>query len=194
MLADPDLQDSEGQRVSVTITRRGADKFFEGSGHTMDEIAKLAAENQPLPRFELKGTLRSKAVMKRETLEAPNVAGILPGTDPKLKNEYVIMSAHLDHVGVGRAINGDSIYNGAMDDASGIASILEIARIMKESGAKPKRSIIFLAVAAEEKGELGSRYFAAHPTVDKKQIVADINLDMFMPLFDLATATNAGSH
>ena len=185
MLADPELQDSAGQRVALTITRRGADKFFEGSGHTMDEITKLAAENQPLPRFNLTGTLRAKAVMKRETLEAPNVAGLLPGTDPKLKNEYVIMSAHLDHVGVGRAVNGDTIYNGAMDDASGIASILEIARIMKESGAKPKRSIIFLAVAAEEKGELGSRYFAMRPTVDRKQIVADINLDMFMPLFDL---------
>ena len=185
MLADPELQDSAGQRVAITITRRGADKFFEGSGHTMDEIVKLAAENQPLPRFNLTGTLRAKSVLKRETLEAPNVAGILPGTDPKLKNEYVIMSAHLDHVGVGRAVNGDSIYNGAMDDASGIASILEIARIMKESGAKPKRSIIFLAVAAEEKGELGSRYFAMRPTVDHKQIVADINLDMFVPLFDL---------
>ncbi len=185
MLADPELQDSAGQRVAITITRRGADKFFEGSGHTMDEIVKLAAENQPLPRFNLTGTLRAKSVLKRETLEAPNVAGMLPGTDPKLKNEYVIMSAHLDHVGVGRAVNGDSIYNGAMDDASGIASILEIARIMKESGAKPKRSIIFLAVAAEEKGELGSRYFAMRPTVDHKQIVADINLDMFMPLFDL---------
>jgi hypothetical protein len=185
MLADPELQDSVGQRVAITITRQGADKFLEGSGHTMDEILKLAADNQPLPRFALKGTLKTKSVLKRETLEAPNVAGILPGTDPKLKNEYVIMSAHLDHIGVGRPINGDSIYNGAMDDASGIASILEIARIMKESGAKPKRSIIFLAVAAEEKGELGSRYFSMRPTVDKKQIVADINLDMFMPLFEL---------
>ena len=76
-------------------------------------------------------------------------------------------------------------YNGAMDDASGIASILEMARIMKESGAKPKRSIVFLAVTAEEKGELGSRYFASRPTVERKHIVADINLDMFMPLFDL---------
>jgi Zn-dependent M28 family amino/carboxypeptidase len=106
-----------------------------------------------------------------------------------LKDEYVIMSAHLDHVGVGRAINGDTIYNGAMDDAAGMASILEIARIMMENGkaggARPKRSILFLAVAAEEQGELGSRYFAMRPTVDRKRIVADINLDMFMPLFEL---------
>ena len=185
LLADPELQDSVGQRVSIAITRRGADRFLEGSGHTLDELTKLALENQPLPHFPLRGTLRAKSVMKRETLEAPNVAGMLPGTDSKLKNEYVVMSAHLDHLGVGRQVNGDSIYNGAMDDASGIASILEIARIMKESGAKPKRSIIFLAVAAEEKGELGSRYFSMRPTVTKKQIVADINLDMFMPLFEL---------
>ena len=185
LLADPEMQELAGERVTITITRRGGDKFFEGTGHTMDEIMKLATENQPLPKFPLVGTLRTKATVKREMVEAPNVAGMLPGTDAKLKDEYVIMSAHLDHVGVGRAINGDSIYNGAMDDASGIASILEIARIMKESGAKPKRSILFLAVAAEEKGELGSRYFAVHPTVERKHIVADINLDMFMPLFEL---------
>jgi hypothetical protein len=184
LLADPELQESVGQKVSVTITRRGGDKFFAGSGHTMDEILKLAMENQPLPKFPLVGMLRTKAAVKRETLEAPNVAGVLPGSDPKLKDEYVIMSAHLDHVGVGRAIAGDTIYNGALDDASGIASILEIARMMKES-AKPKRSVLFVAVAAEEKGELGSRYFASHPTVDRKHIVADINLDMFMPLFEL---------
>jgi hypothetical protein len=185
LLADPDLQESVGQKVAIAITRRGGDKFFAGSGHTMDEILKLAAENQPLPKFPLVRTLRTKAAVKREIVEAPNVAGMLPGSDPKLKDEYVIMSAHLDHLGVGRAINGDTVYNGAMDDASGIASILEIARIMKESGAKPKRSILFVAVAGEEKGELGSRYFASRPTVDRKHIVADINLDMFMPLFEL---------
>ena len=185
LLADPELQESGGQKVAITITRRGGDKFFAGSGHTMDEILKLAAENEPLPKFPLVGTLRTKAAVRRETLEAPNVVGMLPGSDAKLKDEYVIMSAHLDHVGVGRAIDGDTIYNGAMDDASGIASILEMARVMKESGAKPKRSIVFLAVAAEEKGELGSRYFASRPTVERKHIVADINLDMFMPLFEL---------
>ena len=184
-LADPALVETAGQQAVIAITRRGGDKFFAGSGHTMEEILKLATENKALPKFPLQGTLRAKAVVRRETMEASNVMGLLPGSDPKLKDEYVIMSAHLDHVGVGRAINGDTIYNGAMDDASGIASILEIARIMKQTGAKPKRSILFLAVAAEEKGELGSRYFAARPTVDGKQIVADINLDMFMPLFEL---------
>jgi Zn-dependent M28 family amino/carboxypeptidase len=112
------------------------------------------------------------------------VAGTVPGHG-KLKDEYVILSAHLDHIGVGRPVNGDSIYNGAMDDASGIATIIEVARLLTESKVKLKRSVIFLAVTAEEKGELGSRYFAAHPTVPFKQIVADINLDMFLPLYPL---------
>jgi hypothetical protein len=185
LLADTALQESSGQKLAITITRRGGEKFFEGSGYKFEDIYKLALENRPLPKFALKGTLHSRTAVRRETVEAPNVVGMLEGSDPKLKKEYVIMSAHLDHVGVGRPINGDTIYNGAMDDASGIASVLEIARLMKESGVKPKRSVIFLAVAAEEKGELGSRYFAMRPTVDRKQIVADINLDMFMPLFAL---------
>ena len=169
----------------MTVTRQGAEKLFAGSGHTFDEIEKLANANEPLPAFPLQGTLRSKAVVKHGELEASNVVGLLPGTDRKLKNEYVVMSAHLDRLGTGRPVNGDSIYNGAMDDASGIASVLEIARLMKATGVKPKRSIIFLAVTAEEKGELGSRYFAAHPTVPAGQIVADINLDMFLPLYAL---------
>jgi Zn-dependent M28 family amino/carboxypeptidase len=185
LLADAALQEQAGQKIAIAITRTGGDKFFAGSGHTYQEILDLAKENKPLPKFPLAGTLRAKIAVKQETLEAPNVVGMLPGSDARLKGEYVIMSAHLDHTGVGRAINGDSINNGAMDDASGIASILEIARIMKAEGMKPKRSIVFLAVAAEEKGELGSRYFAMRPTVDAKQIVADINLDMFMPLFPL---------
>jgi Zn-dependent M28 family amino/carboxypeptidase len=123
--------------------------------------------------------------VKRETVEAPNVVALLPGSDERLRHEYVVMSAHLDHMGIGRAVEGDSNYNGAMDDASGIASLLEVARILKDAGARPKRSIVFLAVAAEEKGLLGSRYFVARPTVPAAAIVADINLDMFLPLYPL---------
>jgi hypothetical protein len=184
-LADTGLQETTGMKISLTITRAGAEKFLAGSGHTVDELQKLANANQQLPRFPLIGMVRARAAIERSELSAPNVVGLLPGSDAKLKDEYVIMSAHLDHLGVGRAVNGDSIYNGAMDDASGIASILEIARILQESGAKTKRSLIFLAVTGEEKGELGSRYFAARPTVPAKQIVADVNLDMFLPLYAL---------
>jgi Zn-dependent M28 family amino/carboxypeptidase len=133
----------------------------------------------------LPGTLKVRAKLTRDTFEASNVAGFFEGSDPVLKSEYVVMSSHLDHVGVGRAVNGDTIYNGAMDDASGIAAMLQIAHMLKASGATTKRSILFVAVAAEEKGLLGSRYFAAHPTVPFEKIVGDINLDMFLPLYPL---------
>ncbi len=155
VIADPALQETGGQQISLTITSRGAEKLFEGTGHTLDELQKIAKANQPLPTFELKGQLRAKAAVTSEPLDSQNVVGVLPGSDAKLKNEYIVMSAHLDHLGVGRAVNGDSIYNGAMDDASGVASVIEIARLMKESGAKLKRSVIFLTVTGEEKGELG---------------------------------------
>jgi hypothetical protein len=184
-LADPDLQETVGQTIAIAINPRGAEKFFAGSGHSFEEIQKHARANELLPTFPLAVSLAAKTAMKHDTLEAPNVVGLLPGSDRKLKDEYVVLSAHLDHLGVGRPVNGDSIYNGAMDDASGIATVLEVARILKASGIKPKRSIVFLAVTAEEKGELGSRYYSAHPTVPAGQIIADINLDMFLPLYPL---------
>lgn len=110
--------------------------------------------------------------------ESHNVVGLIPGSDSKLKNEYVVHSAHLDHVGIGRPENGDSIYNGAHDNASGVASLLEIARIYKNGNAKPKRSVLIVMVTAEEMGLVGSSYFAANPTVPKSSIVADVNTDM----------------
>ena len=170
--------------VSLSITARGAEKFFAGSGHTFAEIQQLARDNKPLPRFPLVPRLRVKATLKRDTLESQNIVALAPGSG-KQKNEYVIFSAHLDHLGVGRPVNGDAIYNGAMDNASGVATVIEVARLLKESKVKTNRSIVFLTVTAEEKGELGSRYFAAHPTVPFQKIVADVNLDMFLPLYPL---------
>lgn len=184
-LAERDLRASAGEMVAITLTARGAAAVLEGSGHTLEEIDELTASSKPLPRFDLPGSLRAHAKLTRETVASANVVGVAEGSDPILKSEYVIMSAHLDHLGVGRPVNGDSIYNGAMDDASGIASIIETARLLKSSGVKTKRSVLFLAVTAEEKGELGSQYFAAHPTVPFNQIVADLNLDMFLPLYPL---------
>ena len=184
-LADPSLDESQGLRLSVTINPDRADRFFQGSGHTIAEILADADNDRPLPHFALPATIRAHVQLKKWQVESQNVAGMLAGTDPKLKNEHVIMTAHLDHLGVGEPINGDKIYNGAMDDASGIASILEIGRMLHESNAKLRRSVLFVAVTGEEKGLQGSRYFAAHPTVGEKSIVADINLDMFLPLHSL---------
>jgi Zn-dependent M28 family amino/carboxypeptidase len=185
VLADAELQDQAGQIVSMTISRTGADKFLAGSGQTLAQLHALIAEKKPLPRFPLVGTLRLEAAVKREPMQSQNVVGIYEGSDARLKNEYVVMSAHLDHVGIGRAVNGDALYNGAMDDASGVASVIEVARLLKESNVRPKRSVVFVAVTAEEKGLLGSKYFAARPTVPFDKIVADINLDMFLPLYPL---------
>ena len=184
-LADPELQETNGLRLNIVINPQRADKFLEGTGHTIAEILDAADNDRPLPRFPLPLEIRAHVQLKKSQVESQNVAGILAGTDPKLKNEYVVVTAHLDHVGVGPAINGDSIYNGAMDDASGIASILEIARLLHESNTRLRRSVVFLAVTGEEKGLLGSRYFTAHPTLNEKNIIADVNLDMFLPLHPL---------
>jgi len=184
-LSDRDLQNLSGQVVSLSFTPSGAERILAGTGHTLAELAQLVKDSKPLPKFSVPGTLRLRATLTSDTFEAANVASLFEGSDPALKNEYVVMTSHLDHVGIGRAVNGDTIYNGAMDDASGIAAMLQIAHMLKQSGGTTKRSILFVAVAAEEKGLLGSRYFAAHPTVPADTIVADINLDMFLPLYPL---------
>ncbi len=184
-MTDRDLQNLSGQIVSLSFTPSGAEKVLAGTGHTLVELAQLVKGSKPLPKFSVPGTLRMRAALTRDTFEAANVAALFEGSDPALKNEYVVMTSHLDHVGIGRDVNGDTIYNGAMDDASGIAAMLQIAHMLKQSGAVTRRSILFVAVTAEEKGLLGSRYFAAHPTVPADKIVADINLDMFLPLYPL---------
>src|SRR6185503_15627206 len=123
-IADRDVQNLSGQKLAMTITQAGVLKLFTGSPRPLAEIGKLAREGQPLPRFELHGTLRATAKVTVETFEASNVAGLYEGSDPALKSEVVVMTSHLDHVGVGRAVNGDAIYNGAMDDASGVAAMI----------------------------------------------------------------------
>jgi Zn-dependent M28 family amino/carboxypeptidase len=174
-----------GYSFSLVINPERAEKFFAGSGHTFEEVMAAVNADKPLPHFPLAMKLRARTSVKKWAVQSKNIAGVLRGNDPVLSKEYVVISAHLDHVGIGAEVNGDKIYNGAMDDASGIASLIEVARAMKESGAKPKRSILFLAVSGEEKGLLGSKYFAEHPTVNAKSIVADLNMDMFLPLFPL---------
>jgi hypothetical protein len=182
---DNKLVETQGAQFSITVNPVNAEKIFVASGHTYAEMLKLADADQPLPTFPLQVGFRSNVKLGHSTVESPNVVAVRPGSDPKLKNEYVVFSAHLDHLGIGQPINGDHIYNGAMDDASGVASLIEIATMMKERDLHLKRSVIFIAVTGEEKGELGSTFFALFPTVPKKNIVADINMDMFLPLFPL---------
>jgi Zn-dependent M28 family amino/carboxypeptidase len=136
--------------------------------------------------------LKARTAVKHGSVESQNIAAIYEGTDAKLKDEYVVMSAHIDHLGIAKPVNGDSIYNGAMDNASGVASILETADHFKEANVKLKRSVLFVVVTGEEKGLLGSRYFATHPTVPVHSIVADINTDMYLPLYPLKILTVYG--
>jgi hypothetical protein len=186
-LADLSLDEALGQQLSVTMNPARAEKLFAGSGHTFAEVLAHVDAGEPIPSFALPARLKAMVRVERLAAESQNVAGILRGSDPQKRNEYVVISAHLDHLGTGEPINGDRIYNGAMDNASGIAAILEVANALREAGAKPARSILFLAVTGEENGLLGSRYFAAHPTVPQASIVANINTDMFLPLFPMKT-------
>ncbi len=165
-------------------------RLFAGSGHSFAELCALADASGPVPTFPLKVALKAAVAAKRERLTSPNLAAKLEGSDPALKGEYVVVSAHLDHLGVGAPINGDAIYNGAMDDGSGVASVLDIAARLKMQ--HPKRSVLFLLVTAEEKGLLGSHYYARRPTVPRQAIVADFNFDMPLPLWPLKTVIVGG--
>jgi Zn-dependent M28 family amino/carboxypeptidase len=192
VLADPAMDEARGLKLAVTINPAHADKLFAGSGHTFREVLDAADANTPLPRFAVPARLAAKTAVKRAEVVSQNVVALLPGTDPKLKDEHVVFSAHLDHLGVGKPIKGDAIYNGAMDNASGIATMLDVAATLRETGAKLRRSVLFVAVTGEEKGLLGSRFFAQSPTVDAKSIVADINTDMFLPLYPMKKLTVYG--
>jgi len=184
-LADASLDETAGQQLSVTWNPAHADTLFAGSGHTFAELLALADAGKPLPHFALPARVKATVTVETSDVESQNVAGVLRGSDPKLRDEYVVLSAHLDHVGVGQPIGGDRIYNGAMDNASGVAAILVVASELHAEQVRPKRSILFLTVTGEEKGLLGSRYFVAHPTVPRSSIVANVNTDMFLPLFPL---------
>lgn len=185
-----------GMHPGVVLDIPAAKQLFMGAPRSLDTVF-TEMENGVIPKgFSLpySATLTSSAEHRK--IISPNVVGLLPGTDPKLKDEYVIFSAHLDHIGVtggGHAIasqegqhdktSSDQINNGAQDNAAGIAVMLEVARLFAESGHAPRRSILFVAVTAEEEGLLGSDYFAQHPPVPPKAIVANINLDMPMLLY-----------
>jgi hypothetical protein len=181
----PALEEIRHTMFSASFNPGEAEKLFAGTGHTFAELLALADAQKPLPRFAMGKNLKATVITESSRVSSPNLVGKLEGSDPRLKSEYVLVSAHLDHLGVGAPIAGSSIYSGAMDDASGVASVLEIARKFSEAKERPKRTMLFVVFTAEEKGLLGSRYFAGHPTVPAQDIVADLNMDMFMPLFPL---------
>jgi Zn-dependent M28 family amino/carboxypeptidase len=181
----PEFDETAGLQLGVTVNPASAEKFFAGSGHTFAEIAALGKDRKPMPHFPLAVSLEAKTKVDVNKVESANLVAKLKGSDPVLKDEYVVLSAHIDHVGIGAPINGDNIYNGAMDDGSGSALLLDEAATFKKNPEKLRRSILFVFVTAEEKGLLGSKYFAAHPTVPPKSLAADVNVDMFLPIVPL---------
>jgi Zn-dependent M28 family amino/carboxypeptidase len=191
-LAGAEFNETEGEKLALYFNPAHADKLFAGSGHTFQDLADLAKERKPLPHFPLTASIQAKAKVKKKAVESANLVARLPGNDPQLKNEYVVLSAHIDHVGIGEPVNGDRIYNGAMDNASGVAVLLDVAASLKRHPENLKRSLLFVFVTGEEKGLLGSKYFASHPTVEPKSMAADINIDMFRPLVPLKLLTVLG--
>jgi Zn-dependent M28 family amino/carboxypeptidase len=188
----PEFNETEGAQIAITVNPASAEKFLAGSGHSFEEIAALGKDRKPLPHFPLTVSLAATTKVEVAKIESANLVAKLPGSDPVLKDEYVVLSAHLDHIGIGEPVNGDRIYNGAMDNGSGSALVLDMAASFKKNPEKLRRSILLVLVTGEEKGLLGSKYFAAHPTVPPKFIVADVNVDMFLPIVPLKLLTVLG--
>lgn len=162
------------------VTSEAAGRVLRGAGQDLASL-RAAAGRADFRGVPLDGLTVTAATpqMVVDDARAPNVVAILPGSDPALADEYVVVSAHMDHVGVGAPdATGDSIYNGADDDASGTSGLLEVAQAFVESGVRPRRSVVFLHVSGEEKGLIGSAWYADHPTLPLAKIAANVNVDM----------------
>lgn len=169
-------------RGMATVSAAAADLIFADGPRTAAQLFD-AAQAGTLEGFALPGTLRLAARTTIAPVESRNVVAALPGSDAALAAQHVVYTAHLDHIGIGAPVKGedgreDRIYNGALDNALGVAILLEAARTLKAESPAPKRSMLFVALTAEEKGLLGAEWFATHPTVPAAGLVANINLDM----------------
>ena len=174
-------------RGSASLNHSGAAAFFAGAATPLKDVFAAAAASKP-QAFDLATRVSMATSSTRKDIESANLVGRVKGSDPQLQAEHVVYIAHVDHFGRGVAMNGDDIYNGAHDNASGVAVVLEIAHAATALPVKSRRSALFLFVTAEERGLLGSDYFARHPTVPKASLVADMTLDMpflFHPLLDI---------
>lgn len=194
------LLDAEGRprdsyrpfEAGIVLNSESAAKLFAGAPRSFEQIwAEAGAGRTPV--FDLPASISITTRSTLQPIRSANVVGMLEGSDPQLRREYVVLMAHLDHIGQGAAVNGDSIYNGALDNASGVAVLLETARALVAASQRPRRSILFLAVTAEERGLLGSRHFAVSPTVPQGSIVAVVNLDMPVALYPAAGYTVIGA-
>lgn len=183
------FDEAPGIRAGAALNTPAAEAVFAGAPRTLAAVLKEADKKGGKPKgFALKTSARITAQAETKRIESANVAALLPGSDPTLAADYVVLSAHLDHIGISPAKEGDApdkdrINNGALDNAAGIATLLEVARAAAEAPVKPRRSIIFLAVTGEEKGLLGASYAAHNPPVPIDRIVGNVNLDMPLLLY-----------
>ena len=190
--------DSDGQPASYSpellvrggVSNDAAVKLFEGSPFSFEEVLD-ALEAGEAYSFALGTEVAMRQQSTHERIQSPNVIGMIRGTDPELADEYIVYTAHLDHTGVLDKGDEDGTYNGFYDNAMGIALMLEAARALKE--VPLSRSVLFVALTAEEKGLLGSEYFAEYPTVPQEAIVANINIDMPLFLFPIADVIAFGA-
>jgi Zn-dependent M28 family amino/carboxypeptidase len=192
---DPQGRPNDNQPTLLAIAMlsvEGSRKFFAASGHSPDDIF-AAAKVGKLAAFSTPVTFKIQVVTKSQDVRSPNVVAKLAGSDPSLRGEYVVFTAHLDHMGIGEPVHGDNIYHGALDNASGSAALLEIARAMTGLNPRPRRSILFVSVTGEEEGLLGSDYFAHYPTVPKATLVGDVNIDEDMMLWPLEDVVAYGA-
>ncbi|MEZ0243048.1 MAG: M20/M25/M40 family metallo-hydrolase, partial [Sphingomonas sp.] len=180
-----------GVAIGAYANSKAAKAFFEKP----EELYASLAEGVRPKGYPLKARITLERTTKSKIVNSPNVIGMIPGSDPKLKDEYVVLSAHLDHEGMNPNLPGpDKIYNGAMDNAAGVATMLEAARAFAESKQPPRRSILFVALTAEEDGLLGSEYLAKYPVVGPNgRVVADVNLDMPILLYDFTDVVAFGA-
>ncbi|MFD2718903.1 M28 family peptidase [Hymenobacter monticola] len=165
------------QQFYGTVNAVALQRFLQTAALDTTQVFAAIKSGKPASAV-LKTTLTASAQSRYQDIESYNVVGKFPGSDAKLKSEYVVHSAHLDHLGVTAPVKGDSINNGAHDNASGVSCVLEIAKIYSKLKEKPKRTMLFVFMTGEELGLLGSTAFATNPTVPKASIVADINMDM----------------
>lgn len=184
-------------RGKAVLRHTAAELLFEGAPADLATLLDYDENAEALPTFDLEGKINMSQRSTHEAIVSPNVVAVLPGSDPLLASEYVAYTAHLDHIGELKASaaeqdQGDSINNGALDNASGISVMLETARLFTQKE-PPRRSILFVAVTAEEKGLVGSEYFAKHPTVPVEDIVSVVNLDMPLLLYDFADVIAFGA-
>ncbi|MCK9280001.1 MAG: M28 family peptidase [Melioribacteraceae bacterium] len=179
--------------LSILLNPERAEVLFKDSGFNYKQILEMHSSNQ-MKSFPLKSSLSFRGEFKERDFVASNIAGMIPGSDSKLKDSYIIVSAHYDHLGIGPSIRGDSIYNGVYDNAMGVSALIEIARTFSKDEYKPKRSIIFLLLTGEEKGLLGARYYTDNPIIPLYKTIANVNIDGIAAFDKFKSVVGVGSN